>query len=126
MNSLGFVTPAVGDVVSSGPSRTQPHLDQIGSENFQNDLGKTGFPYKNQNFNARKKVRLSRNIRAAAPISLLSCAVMAACNGASISQMMPGTAVTVDGIPFTVSDSRRGLTVRNFETDATPLAVLSH
>ena len=55
---------------------------------------------------------------------MLAYAALSACSGAGVSQLMPGTAVTIDGLPFTVTDGPRGLTVRNFETGATPPAVL--
>ena len=47
-----------------------------------------------------------------------------ACSGAGISQIMPGTAVTVNGIPYTVQNTARGATVRNFQTGRTAPEVL--
>ena len=41
---------------------------------------------------------------------------LSACTGANLAAMMPGTRVTEDGFAFTVTDTPRGLTVRNFET----------
>jgi len=59
-----------------------------------------------------------------APAAIASLWTLSACTGAMVADVMPGTAVTIDGIPFTVSDGPRGLTVRNFETGATPPPVL--
>lgn len=55
---------------------------------------------------------------------LLVAASLAACTGGTIAAVMPGEAVTVQGVPFTVSDTAGGATVRNFETGFTDPALL--
>ena len=55
---------------------------------------------------------------------LTATLALAACTGEVLTNVMPGTPVTVNGNVFTVNDSPRGLTIQNFETGRTPPAVL--
>ncbi|MEL6959812.1 MAG: hypothetical protein AAGL89_12760 [Pseudomonadota bacterium] len=50
--------------------------------------------------------------------------ILAGCTGAMVANVMPGQVVTVEGTPFTVRQTDRGLTVQNFETGATRPEVL--
>ncbi|WP_439141723.1 hypothetical protein [Pseudooctadecabacter sp.] len=57
---------------------------------------------------------------------MLVIAALAACTGGTIAAFMPGETVTVQGVPFTVSDTGRGVTVRNFETGLPILPFCCH
>lgn len=54
----------------------------------------------------------------------LALAALPACSGGMVAGVMPGDAVTVNGIPFTVQNRADGLVVQNFETGRTNPAVL--
>lgn len=49
---------------------------------------------------------------------------LTACTGGTIASFMPGQTITVEGVPFTVTDTAGGVTVRNFETGFTDPALL--
>ncbi len=51
-------------------------------------------------------------------------AVVSACSGEMISDLTPGTQIKINDVPFTVAQTSRGLTVRNFETGATQPDIL--
>lgn len=54
----------------------------------------------------------------------LALLALPACSGGMVANMMPGEVVTVGGNTFTVTDTARGVTVRNFETGRTDPSVL--
>jgi len=58
----------------------------------------------------------------ALPVGMLS--ILMGCTGGLIADITPGTRVNVEGIPFTVAQTTRGITVRNFETGRTDPALL--
>lgn len=116
MNSFRLVLPAGAFVVSSEPSDTQHKAAKDRSGFF--DLVSVNRVFK----------KLFQPLKAgnffAVPALGSAFLALSGCTGGTIAQIMPGTTVTIDGIPFTVSDSQRGLTVRNFETDVTSPAIL--
>ena len=56
--------------------------------------------------------------------ALLAPLALSACTGGMMAEVMPGETVTVNGLPFTVQDTPRGLVVQNFETGRTNPAVI--
>lgn len=49
---------------------------------------------------------------------------VSACTGGLVAQAMPGTAISVNGIPFTVRNTPQGVTIQNFETGRTSPVIL--
>lgn len=64
----------------------------------------------------------NQRIRILMPLSLAFA--LSACTGAMISSVTPGIQIEIEGVPFAVEQTERGLTVRNFETGGTSPALL--
>lgn len=113
----------MSNVVSCWASETQHPISKKRSRDLPNNFN----IFDNININQLlNRQSFFKNIfRGGLTITTLTA--LSACTGGMVAHIMPGQSVTVHGVPFTVTDTARDATVRNFETGFTdPDLLLSY